>query len=611
MSKDRSVSKAVNEVVDDLYRQHEFVEIQKERGEEAFSLVSPEAFLRGIRDLGYRSTLTALDELIDNSVQANAENVWVFPAFTKDNKTKKKVDAIVVVDDGHGMERDMIRIAVRWGGTHRENDRSGFGRYGFGLPSSCVSIGSKYTVYSKIKGDDWYAVEIDVKKVSESIASGGKVDAKAVKKQPPSFVNEKVDLTEFDAGTVVVIENLDRLDAGFKTTQALVRNLMEHIGVQYRKLMSQVKFIVDETVVQAVDPLFLDPNARWYDESPITAQPVMPIEFELTNPNTGLAGKVRIRAAWFPFNFHLSDPDGPVRSSNHNARFRIMKDYNGILVCRANRQIEIVTRIPIRKLEEERPTLINFDRFWSVEMDFDPTLDEFFGITTNKQQIVFSEAMIDHLADHGFGRLIKDLRRHVRQSRNKVLADLEKRNKAQRMSEAAMATAKKHNPRTTAPTAEQVKKADDNLTMQAKKRAEVTGEPVEKEKERLAKEVSDRPYKVDFESMIDGPVYRPERLGSQYRLVVNTSHRFYSDLYEPAEKVPGLRSKLEALLFVLGEAELDSNSERERFYKAERVYGSQRLADVLGDIDESGEREDEASAEMEEHETSAPEATEA
>lgn len=590
-------------VVDDLKRQHDYVENLRKRGEDAFALVSPEAFLRGIRDLGYRSTLTAIDELIDNAVQANAHTVWVFPAYKKENKGQRKPDAIVVVDDGHGMEPDMIRIAVRWGGTHRENDRSGFGRYGFGLPSSCVSIGQKYTVYSKVTGGNWNAVEIDVKKVSEDIAKGEKVDAKAEKRQPPAFVSDKVNVSKFGAGTVIVIENLDRLDAGFKTTQALVRNLMEHIGVQYRKMMPQVRFVVDETPVEAVGPLFLDENGRWYNESPVKAQAVPSIEFEVEG-QSGEKGMVRIRAASFPFNFHLRDPDGPVVSSNHNARYRIMKEYNGIMVCRAGRQIDTLTRIPVRP--PERATIVNFDRFWAVEIDFDPVLDEYFGVTTNKQQIVFSESIIDHLSDHGFGKLIKDLRARMRDSRNTVLAALEKRNKAKRTSETSMETAKKHKPRTSTPTPEQAKKADENLLLQAKKRAEVTGEPVEKEKERLAAEVRERPYKVDFESMPDGPIFRPERLGPQYRLVLNTSHRFYSDLYEPAEKVPGLRSRLEALLFVFAEAELDSSGDREKFYRAERVYSSQRLADVLAEVDETGDTEDAASADMEEHEVATP-----
>ena len=130
----------------------------------------------------------------------------------------------------------------------------------------------------------------------------------------------------------------------------------------------------------------------------------------------------------------------------------------------------------------------------------------------------------------------------------------------------------------------------------------MTNEPVDKAKEAIEKEVKERPYKVDFETMIDGPVYRPERLGTQYRLVINTSHRFYTDIYEPAGNVAGMKSALETMLFVLGESEVDTTGEREKFYKSERVYSSQRLTDVLGELDDTGDTEDEASADMEDEE---------
>ena len=96
-----------------------------------------DAFVRGIRDLGYKSNPNALAELVDNSVQAGSDRVEVFFGYDG-GKSDKKPNQIAVLDNGHGMEPDMIRAAVTWGGTHREGDRTGFGRYGYGLPSACV-----------------------------------------------------------------------------------------------------------------------------------------------------------------------------------------------------------------------------------------------------------------------------------------------------------------------------------------------------------------------------------------------------------------------------------------------------------------------------------------
>src|SRR5262249_44767417 len=152
----------------------------------------------------------------------------------------------------------------------------------------------------------------------------------------------------------------------------------------------------------------------------------------------------------------------------------------------------------------------------------------------------------------------------------------------------------------------QAKKADENLEREARKQADVTGEPEEKVKERLEQQTKERPYKVEFEANPDGPVYRGERLSKQYRLILNTLHHCYTAIYEPAKKVPGLCSKLETTIFILAEAELDAaTDEQEAFYKAARVHGSQRLTDVLAELDGVSEREDETSAEMEEEEASA------
>jgi hypothetical protein len=411
------------------------------------------------------------------------------------------------------------------------------------------------------------------------------------------MVMDKVDVRKFESGTVVVIDSLDRLDSGFKTTQALVRHMLEHVGVQYRKMMPEVKIVVDDKEAEPVDPLFLNENARWYDETPIHPEPVDPIQFELAGKD-GDKGIIRIRAVSFPYNFHLKDPEGAISRANHNNRFRIMNANNGIIVCRAGRQIDVVTRLPWT-------TFVNFDRFWAVEIDFDPILDEHFGITTSKQQIVFSESLIDILKDKGLEKLIEDLRRSMKKSRAKVKAAIERRTKEARASELAMANAEKLKTRPVNPTPEQAKKANENLELQAKKRAETTGESVEKAKEEVQNEAKTRPYKIAFEAMPDGPVYRPERMGPQYRVVINTLHRFYTDVYEVAEKIPGMKAALEAFFFVLGEAEVDAVGEREKFYKSERVVGSQRLTDVLTELDEAGDTEDGASADMEDEEVAA------
>ena len=66
-------------------------------------VVLVEAFLKGIRDLGYKDTAYALNEINDNSFQAGARNIHYELIGTSN-----KIDELVIYDDGHGMVKDML-----------------------------------------------------------------------------------------------------------------------------------------------------------------------------------------------------------------------------------------------------------------------------------------------------------------------------------------------------------------------------------------------------------------------------------------------------------------------------------------------------------------------
>ncbi len=59
---------------EDLKTMREYVKGLTEK-QNGFHLVAVEAFVRGMRDSGYKSTATALEDLIDNSFEANAQRI--------------------------------------------------------------------------------------------------------------------------------------------------------------------------------------------------------------------------------------------------------------------------------------------------------------------------------------------------------------------------------------------------------------------------------------------------------------------------------------------------------------------------------------------------------
>lgn len=572
--------------IDTIDRQREYVRTQKEKGR-GLGIVFADAFLRGMRDIGYKNPAWALAELIDNAFQAAANTLSVRLGFDPGNKTRVKPDMVAICDNGNGIIPEMISYAVRWGGTDREGDRRGFGRYGYGLPSSAVSIAKRYTVYSKAPGSDWHAVTVDIEDLAKASGDLDKTEA-LLSPRPaklPRWLLEGenvVDLANLESGTVIVLEDLDRLRnlGGWIKAETLKTKLLQHFGVIYRHWIPERRIFIHGTEVQAVDPLFLMEHARFYDETPVRAVRVEGRTIEVET-SRGTTGTITIRASVLPPNFQLTDPSqyGVPRAKLNN-RHEIMKDYNGLLVCRERRQIDCIS--------PRWTKFQTYDYNIKVEIDFDPELDEYFGITTSKQQIVIDDEMWEKLQHSGKGggalaNLVKDLRQKF--------SDLQEEAEAKRQNQAAkeeprpsvqaMEQTEKFKEPVLEPTSEQKEEAQRNLEHTAKERATVTGRPPAEIVEELLKDTSKRRWEIEFASIPEGPFYRPMRLGEQKRLIINTDHPFYTKVYSIN---PDAKAALEVLLFVLAERELESTGEGEMFYKAERQKWSERLRHALNTL---------------------------
>lgn len=580
---DKNVKVMTIETID---RQRKYVEAQKEKGH-GLGIVFADAFLRGMRDLGYKNPAWALAEEADNSFQAAADTVAIRFGFQSGNKTQVKPDFVAVCDNGNGMIPEMISYAVCWGGTDRENDRNGFGRYGYGLPSSAVSLGKRYTVYSKPAGGEWQAVTVDIDELAAAAGDSKKTEdlLNAKPAKLPTWIakaakgDDKLDLATLRSGTVIVIEELDRLSRlpGWIKVDTLRTKFLQHFGAIYRHWIPERRIFVDGVEAQAVDPLFLMEHARFFDETPVRAQRVEARTFEVETVR-GTTGTVSIRASLLPPNFQLVDPSQyGIKGAKNNKRSEIMRDYNGFLICREQRQIDC---IPPRWTKFQ-----NLDANVKIEINFDPELDEYFGITTAKQQIVIDDEMWEKLQHSGkAGGAVVDLVQDLRRQRD----DLDRQLKAKsqnragketpRPSVVAMEQSEKFKGAVPEPTAMQQQEAKRNLEEIAGTRAEVTGKPKETVLAELVEETTKRRWEVEFVAIPEGPFYRPVRLGEQKRLIVNTDHPFYTKVYDAA---PDVRAALEVLLFVLAERELEVKSEAETFYKAERSRWSERLRHAL------------------------------
>src|SRR5437016_6045678 len=128
-----------------------------------FPLVAIRSFIEATRDSGYKSTSSALAELVDNAFEADARTVDVTLDEAEDGKR------ITVTDDGTGMPADVLRLALQFGGSTRFNSRRGTGRNGMGLPNGSVSQARRVDVYSWVAPRKVYGSYLDVDEIANGL----------------------------------------------------------------------------------------------------------------------------------------------------------------------------------------------------------------------------------------------------------------------------------------------------------------------------------------------------------------------------------------------------------------------------------------------------------
>ena len=112
------------------------------------SIMTPFAptLVESTRSIGY-SFESALADIIDNSISANAKNIEI-------NFTAYETPYLVVIDDGCGMTTDELKQSMRYGSKNPKDirEQNDLGRFGLGMKMASLSQCRKLTVVSKKMG---------------------------------------------------------------------------------------------------------------------------------------------------------------------------------------------------------------------------------------------------------------------------------------------------------------------------------------------------------------------------------------------------------------------------------------------------------------------------
>ncbi len=363
-------------------------ENSKNDSEGEFNLIPAALAVNALRDSGYRNTTYALAELVDNSIQAGASRVEVLCCERRiiGKKANRNIHQIGVLDNGKGMNAHELRIALQFGNGNYLTDRSGIGRFGMGLPSSSISQCRKVEVWTW-QGDrssPLYSY-ISIDEVTNGTLST--IPAPIISSIPKIW--RHVAKTLGASGTLVVWSNLDR--CMWKTARAILKHSEYAIGRMYRRFIREDKvkirlasFVEDvseaankdniDKFVNVNDPIYLmvpSSTPEPYNSSAMFEKHGDKWTVKNTILHNNEKHEIIIRFTLAKYEVRNRINPGSTPFGKH------AKDNVGVSLLRADRELELETSL----VGQSEPR----DRWWGVELEFPPSLDEIFGVTNNKQ----------------------------------------------------------------------------------------------------------------------------------------------------------------------------------------------------------------------------------
>ena len=416
-------------------------------------------FIEQQRKSGYKSTIYAMAEIVDNSVDAGATQVDIVIKIKSDRRgtrTSRVIDEILFLDNGKGMTLDRINGCLTFSSGEGRNDKR-IGAFGVGLPNSSISVGRRVDVFSKDETDQWNHVFLDI---DDQLSRSEPGYDPAVRKKPD--LDSAVEISS-GCRTIVRWSNLDLIDTS--NYSILIRRINKLMGRIYRyKLGGGMKMYTafydesnaniseSKSEVLPYDPMFLMEKKNYITEKIWAAAEGSDNE---THGNHEILGVGLNAKEEFTSVFHYKKfVKGCKRNETNLSLFRPHEEYHDqeykievggkeykflMKASYANRSIrnpgvrsggatkigqELRKKMLGDRTDRIRSANIFFvrggreidfgnyglysvttetNRFWTIEIHFDSDLDDLMGVSNVKQSVAFratTKDEIDNVSAH-------------------------------------------------------------------------------------------------------------------------------------------------------------------------------------------------------------------
>lgn len=502
-------------------------------------LFRPDRMLESLRFAEY-DLEHAIGELVDNSVEGGAHHVWVRHTrepLTQGNKTYNVVSTVAVIDDGEGMDAEVLSRALVLGDSPRPKRGTslGIGRFGVGMTLGALSLARRIDVYSRSdKTQPFLYTYLDLDEVGGNVQK--KIPTPIVRELPAPYA----DLLKGATGTLVLLSRCDRIqrsqvnDDKPIAADELVSGLANWLGRTYRKFIANgLEIELDGDKVYLHDPLYAagptvwdtkvkggDPKAKVFATETITLD--VPGE-------EGKTADVAVTMSLLPQEFRTERFAG----GRGPAKERKINENEGVSILRADREV-LYGKVPyLQPGAQERGR--EHDRFWGCEISFPPELDPYFEVRYIKRGAEPVPSLRKELKAL-ITPTIKSLRKQIMSDWAAAAEEEEAQKTAYATAEDALAAADRTLPRNRRGI--NVDEADaervvDEVVEESTHVVDAPSEERSEKKEAEKQRVIERPYAIVPVRFPSNVLFETAYLPGRVIVRLNTMHPFYKRVFEP------------------------------------------------------------------------------
>lgn len=417
---------------------------------EGLEIFDSQGMAVAIRETQYQNIMSAIAEIVDNSIEAKAQDILIITREDVDKTGGLIVKDIAILDNGTGMDIETLQNCLVFGKSTKTPGYGVMGKFGVGLGQASLFSAPRVEVMSWIDEISKKMVYLDVNEMRSGVQR--KIYRPVDCEIPDVYRGflrislPNIETMSFQhSGTLVLWKNVDKVTTRPST---FYKNLQIDLGRRFRYYIERGNRIVITTTahnplynVKAVDPMFLMENSKYTASSrrigylaqedeigepifepficDLTPNGTRKIEFQLEENDRLLLAELTLKCSVVKEKFYWPNiANLKVMNPGNTEIGDCAKKLEGISIVRSSREIQN------DKFGLYSNTNQPENRWWHLEISFNPDLDRFFKLSNNKQKVeIMSDFMSTKKGETDYYASEMDL--EIKAWR-KILTDIEK-----------------------------------------------------------------------------------------------------------------------------------------------------------------------------------------